>query len=230
MICNRATAMDGAQLLQSGGEISVNATMNGQQVALTCDIGFMQTKTSSQPMQMFWGFNNNGDSVMNWLADSSGRLVNLDTVSNLAVYYGRPWVGYVFDSTPLLEYTNCDAFWTSDSPKTSVSVVVPDASFNPNNTDVYLILPSINCAMSTIEPDLGGDSYKAATNTITLVSETETNIVPVGMAYELVVIANKNGQYYYYTQTGTISHNGLVATAILAPETQSYVNTQLQAL
>jgi hypothetical protein len=241
MVANRATTMNNANMLTSGGQISVSATMNGQTVYIRqYGLGFIQSTTSSQTMQLFPGNVANGDSIANWgtpVSDSlNGRVAfGADSNNVIANAYGRPWVGYVFDtastdSSSSLQYTNCDAFYYNDSPKASVAVVMPDTSFNPNNTEVFLVLPSINCVMSTIEPQLGSNSYNAATNTINIVSEGNTAIVPAGMSYELVVVAIKNGQYYYYTHTGTIPDSGVLVTSAMTPETQSYVQTQLANL
>lgn len=237
--------MANGQILQSNGEVNISATMNGQPVYVNkYGIGFIQSNPSVQVMSLFYGTTNNADSVATWtVTDTSlsgtqssgldstvlsedGALINV----NISNYYGRPWVGCVFDSSSSLAYTNCDAFYNNDSPKTSVSVVVPDTSFNPSNTEVYLILPSINCAMSTVEPELGGVDYDQATNTINIVSESKTLIVPAGMNYELVVMTNKNGIYYYYKTSGIIPHSGLNVTASMTQQTQSYISTQLQGL
>ena len=229
-VANRATTMSGKDLLQSGGQISMVTTQNNNPVnAAKYGVGFPQPTPVQPTMALFAGNTNNGDSVTNWnAADTTKPGTNAElTTTNI---YGRPFIGYVFDSSSSLEYTNCDAFYSTDSVKTSVSVVVPDTSFNPNTTEVFLILPTINCALSTIEPYVGSASWNPYTKTIALVSEGQTNMVPAGLTYKLVVVTNKNGQYYYYTQTGTIPHNGLVATATMAQQSQSYVQTQMAAL
>lgn len=239
MIRNRATTMAGANLLRSGGQISVDATLNGEKVNTNkYGVGFIQptTPTLAQPMALFYGNTNNRDSVVSWeVADTGKQRWNLawpaDSVKRMpiAVRYGQPWVGYVFDSASTLNYTNCDQFYDSDSPRVSVSVVLPDNSFLPSNTQVYLILPDINCAMSTVEPMLGGAGFDAATKTIKLLSETQTNIIPAGMKYILVVVAIKNGQYYYFQQPGTIPHNGLKTPATMTPESKESVLSKLAA-
>lgn len=243
MIRNRATTMAGTNLLTSGGQIDLRATMNGQQIyANKYGIGYIQEDPNAKPiMELFYGNINNADSVVNWeakdslqerdrawLADSAGRM-------NIAANYGRPWMGYVFDSASKLEYTNCDAFYFNDSPKVSVAAIMPDASFTPQNTQIYLILPTINCAMSTVQSALGADfgtaRYDAPTRAINLISEGQTNIVPSGMKYILIVIANKNGQYYYSKQSGdAIPHNGLKLSTTMTQDSKSNVLAMLSAL
>ncbi len=241
MIANRAGTLAGSQLLQSGGQVSVIASMGGQTVfANKYGIGFPQAGPSAQAMQMFAGNNNNGDSITNWavaaLDSMNGTVANgADTSFAVTNAYGRPWVGYVFDSSSSdssssMQYTNCDAFYNATTPLVSVGVIMPDTSFNPNTTEVFLVLPTINCVMSTIEPELGSAGYNAATGTISIVSEGNSAIVPSGMTYKIVIVAIKNGQYYYFTQAGTIPASGILAPATMAPQTQSYVAAQLAAL
>ena len=68
--------------------------------------------------------------------------------------------------------------------------------------------------MSTVEPELGGVDYDQATNKINIVSEGKTLIVSPCMSYELTVMTNKNGVYYYET-SGIIPHSGLSITAAM---------------
>jgi hypothetical protein len=236
MIANRATTMAGSQLLTSGGQVSVIATMNGQAVYVNrYGIGFKQNAPTTTVMNLFSGDAGNADSVVAWqqLKDSlqhGAFAIGADTSESIAASYGRSWVGYVFDSCSSLEYTNCDALYINDSPKVSISVVLPDNTFTPSNTQVYLVLPDINCAMSSIEPMLGGSNYNAATNSLTIVSEGATTIVPAGMNYKLIVMANKSGQYYFWQTSGIIPHTGITATAILATNTQAGIKTILAGL
>jgi hypothetical protein len=84
--------------------------------------------------------------------------------------------------------------------------------------------------MSTVEPVLGGYSFNAATRTISLKSESQTDIiVPTGMNYKLVVIANKSGNYYYYETSGTLT-SGFTKNADMQSQTQSYIKAQLAGL
>jgi len=234
MIANRATTMSGGQILRSGGQINISATVNGQPVfANRYGVGFMQQQWSPNPMTLFYGNTNNGDSIVNWQAADTTQpgafAAGVDTSGSFNTQYGRPWVGYVFDSASTLQYTNCDAFYENDSPKTSVTAVMPDSSFTPSNTQVYLILPDINCAMSSVEPELGGASWNKPEHSITIVSEGNTNIVPQGMNYKLIVITNKNGQYYYWQTSGVITHQ-LKVTTTPTQTTQADVTSKLDAL
>ncbi len=243
MICNRATTMANGQILQSGGQITLNATMNGQTVyANAYGIGFKHSNSSSAPMSLFYGGTGNADSVTVWSqADTSKNGTIADGTLTDSIGSGSgPTSFFYFDTCTSFTWANCDWFYTNDSPTTTVSVILPDTSFNENNTQLYLVLPNINrwggtadtftAVLSNVEPYLGNGAYTPSTKTMKLVSEGNTSIVPAGLNYDLVVIANKNGTYYYYEQHGVIPHNGLVATAALATDTQADIVSRLSGL
>lgn len=241
MIRNRATTMANGQILQSGGQINITAyTTSGQQVFTNgYGIGFYRGKqNSSASMALFYGGTNNSDSVTVWTqSDTTQKGVKVKgTVSDsiLTCYY-------YFDSCKNIGWANCDWFYSYSSPKVAVSIVLPDTSFNAHNTQLYLILPNIRPAGDTthtyiaVLSNIGNDDfglpiYVASSNTLNLMSENQTNIVPSGLQYKLAVIANKNGIFYYYGQSGTIPTNGLTSKVNLAQMQQSEIITQLQAL
>lgn len=243
MIRNRATTLAGTNLLTSGGQIDLRATMNGQQVyANKYGIGYFQDNPNARPrMELFYGNADNVDSVVNWEAKDTTQerevawLADTSTRMDLTIAYGRSWMGYVFDSASSLQYTNCDAFYFPGSPKVTVTAIMPDATFTPQNTQVYLVLPEINCAMSTVQSsggfDYGTARYDAPTRAINMINEGQTNIVPTGMKYILIVIANKSGQYYYSKQEGdAIPSSGLKLNVTMTQDSKSNVLGMLSAL
>ena len=227
MIANRATTMAGGKVLMSGGQINMTASMNGHEVfANKYGVQFLQPAASSAPMSLFYGSTNNTNNMATW---TNGG----DTAKNGTMAWGTGTSGgqsfYIFDSCSNFGWTNCDAFGYTDSPKTSVSVVLPDGSFTPTNTQVYLVLPDTKTVMSTVEPGLGGESYDAKTNTINIISERQTDIVPVGVNYKLVVIAKKNGSYYYFESAGTVTP-ALKQPATMVAKTNQQIVALLGAL
>jgi len=95
---------------------------------------------------------------------------------------------FSFDSVKSFHWINCDYFYGSTSPLTDVSVIVPDTSFNPSNTQVFVIFPTINSATYI-------HNYTVATHTYDLFAGYH---VPVGMTIDLAVVSKKGGVYYYY--------------------------------
>ena len=244
MIANHTTTMANGQILQSGGQISMTATMNGQTVsANTYGLGFKRATPAIAPMAIFYGGTANSDSITTWTqADTTGIGVAAEATIQLMDTTGgsaTAWQGYLFDSCTNFTFANCDWFYNTDSSEVPVSVVLPDTSFNSSNTQVYLVLPNVNrwggtadtfTAVLSSDQGYGGNNYSAATNTMKIISEGNFNIVPAGLQYELVVITIKNGQYYYWQITGTVPHAGISATAVMAPDTHADVMTKLQAL
>jgi hypothetical protein len=103
-------------------------------------------------------------------------------------------------------------------------LVLPDVTRWQNTTDTF------TAVLSNAQLSWGTAGYTKATHTMHLISEGNTTVVPSGMNYELVVIAVKNGTYYYYEQSGAIPSGGLIATATLTVKTQSDITAALQGL
>ena len=256
MIRNRATTTTtDDKILQSGGEINIVATMNGKEVfANSYGLAFKQNAPSSQPMELYYGSIDNSDAILKWtIADGSGFIAaTLDSTMHqdsagigIVGYYqnrrnhrpnGTPADSttctnrgcfYIFDTCKHFHQINCDHFaGTPASQLTGVSVVLPDNSFitmgssTQRNTELFLVLPSINASIPF-------DIYRAsASNTVGLSSG---NKIPIGWNYEIAVVANKNGQFYYW-QTSGLSTSGLTVNAVMAPVTSDYIKTQLSGL
>ena len=241
MVCNRATTMtaDG-QLLQSGGQVNITATMNGQEVyPNTYGIAFKHSVPSSSPMSLFYGGSGSPDSVITWTQSSSGApgTSSTGTTDSLA-FWASSLPYYSFDSCTVFHWANCDWFHSDDSPRVAVSVILPDNTFNPKNTELYLMLPFISSEGSvqdTVVAVLADDSYSYsnATNTIFMGSDGAGNAltpVPAGLHYELIVITNKNGSYSYYEQSGIIPHSGLVVTAAMSAQSPGDIALKLQGM
>ncbi len=229
MIANRASTMAAGKILQSGGQINLNATVNGVKVfANVYGVQFLQQTLSSSPMNIFYGANNNVDSVVTW---KNGA----DTSRAGTIAWGTTNVGgqdlYIFDSCTEFGWTNCDQFYNTDSPLTSVSVIFPEKVYTPSNTQIYLVLPDTKSVMSNVEPGpgTGGQAYNATTNTMTLISEDRIDIVPTGTKYKFIAISKVNGSYYYFQQVGIVSPK-VVVKANMAPKTKAEVTALLKAL
>jgi hypothetical protein len=243
MICNHATTIANGQIIASGGQVTINATMNGQQVfANVYGIGFPHHNASGTTMSLFYGGTNNADSVVTWTQSDTtnpGNIANGTRGDSAHFHYPYDPI-FNFDTCNNFVSVNCDCFWYNDSSKTSVSVILPDTSFNASNTEVFIVLKNVSAwgsiadtttaVLSSVGSNWGSTHYNAATNTLNMLSERQTDIVPAGLPYTLVVITNKNGTYYFWQTSGTIPHNGIVATAALATDTQTDIVARLQGL
>ena len=241
IICNRASTMANGKILSSGGQVSINASMDGQTVYTNgYGIGFPHANSSGTHMALFYGGTGNDDSVTTWSQSDTtnpGNVAHGTTADSTSSGHGAAM--FIFDSCTNFTYINCDCFYNNDSPKTSVNIILPDTTFNPGNTQVFVVLHNISVwgsiadttiAVLTSYDNTGSSNYVAATNTLTVKTEGQTNTIPAGLNYELVVITNKNGQFYYWETTGVVPHNGIIVNAALAPESQSDIASRLLGL
>ena len=206
MIRNRTTTMTSDGLLQSAGEVNIVATQNGQEVfANNYGIGFKQSAALTQPMCLYYGSMSNADSVVTWdIADTTkngtvvpGTIVTNDTIiANENVY--------LFNGCTSFNWVNCDHFNNGYSGK-SLTVTLPDTSYNSSNTSIYIIFPDLNAVMSNVQ-SLGG-TLSTTQQILTLTSEGNSNIIPDGAHYKLVILSDQNHNFYYNESSGTVSGN-----------------------
>jgi hypothetical protein len=231
MIQNRAvtTTSDG-QLLQSGGEINIIATMNGQEIyANKYGIGFKQSGPSSQSMELYYGSVNNVDSVITWTV---GNNVNPGTTAPSTIHdsvHTHNYL-YLFDSCTNFLSVNCDDTYTenwANVSNTTVSVTIPDEKFNPGNTDVYIVATTFKKIAILAKP--GPANSFVFSETFSAGGTYHTIGLPIGLNYELVVLSNINGSYYYYQTSGIIT-NGMTINAAVAPETRGDIIARLAGL
>ena len=153
MIANGSTTMTTTQyILQSGGEVNITATMNGQSVkANRYGIGFPQSAPSTKPMQLYFGVTGSlqtsnliGTSLVNWnTADSvrtgtsSQGTVNVDSSLAKILYYNSY---YIFDSCTNFGWINCDHVFTQPTTEMTINIVLPDKSFDPTNTMFFIVI------------------------------------------------------------------------------------------
>ena len=231
MICNRASTTANGAILQSGGQVKVIATMAGKPVfANKYGIGFPQSKASTLQMQIFQ--TNSGDTSTNWTMADTTQKQGTTAYQKDSTRFGTFGKAYVFDSTPSFNYINCDRFYGNDSPKTSVGIVLPDTTFNPMNTQAYLIFPDINAAITSSNyyfRSSGDSTYNWDTHVMKIGSFNYLNRVPTGLNYAFVVITNKNGTYYFYQTSGKTKMN-MVLTASMVMDTHADIVARLGAL
>jgi hypothetical protein len=216
MIANRATTTANGKFLRSGGQVKITATMNGQTVyANKYGISFAQAGPSTQDMSLYVGNTNNEDSVVTWsIMDSMNTGTNTGgTVSDS----GQNIYTYTFDSCTSFNFINCDYFYNYTGTLTDMFCVMPDTTFNSSNTEVFVVFPGIN-SVTTM------GQYETNTATFHLYSSFW---IPVGINVHVVVIANKNGTYYYFQQLNNTVTSNMSVTATMTQQTLSYIQTQL---
>ena len=188
VIANRSSTTADGRLLISGGQVYIKAYRAGQEVFPTVyGIGFA-SGGSAQPMALFYGNNNNADSIITWnqATPNIGTVVN-GTITDTSI--NPPAILYQFDSCTSFNWINCDYFYSiSGALLTDISLVLKDSvGLNHTNTEVFLIFPGIN-SVSFMQ------MYNPAMKTFSLSANYK---VPVGMPFHAISLSLVNGQYHY---------------------------------
>jgi hypothetical protein len=207
MIANRVnTSTANNYRLTSGGCVNIKATMGGAEVfANDYDIAFKQPAPKEQPMALFRGYSviDSTGTTIQWSDDSTNtvdRTTKLDTTQN---FY------YLFDSCTTFNWINCDYFYSAPSPKTDITVVLPDNTYDLSNTQVYVIFPGINSVTCMYSFDATAHAFKFGYSNY---------FIPVGSQVHVIVIGAKGGSYYMAQQQNiTVTNNH---TLNLTPVTQ----------
>jgi hypothetical protein len=223
MIMNRvSTVTDAGNMLQSGGSVNIIATQNGNPVyANIYKISFKQSTASAQPMALFSGIVNAGgtnDGAVTWSNNST------NTVNGTNILNGNDSMGasyYIFDSCTNFNWINCDYFYNAPDPKTDITVVMPDGTYNDSTTDVLLILPLLNLVS-------GMGHYDAATHSFNM--GTPNYFVPVGTNVKVVIMGVKNNVYFFELKNNITVTNGMILTTTPANTTLSNIQTILSGL
>lgn len=228
MVMNRTTSDANGQLLKSGGQVYIKAMMNGKEVfANKYAIGFHQNGSSKDEMSLFYGGNNNADSITSWTSSDTKLpgTVSKGTIIDTS-YKGFDFRGgyfFLFEGCTKFRFVNCDMLYDATTKNTTVSVVMPDGSFTPANTQVYIILPETNSAT------MGDTRQEYNSDTHTFGLGNHGNLVPVGMQYVIVGIANKDGKYYFDMKKGTITE-GLSVNLVMGEDTRFDIQSRLAGI
>lgn len=230
MIANRAPTASADGLLQSGGEIEIIATMNGQNVgANKYGIAFKQNSPSSETMNIYYGNTANTEGVVVWVKGDTGlgktssrTKVLPDTAAGFPNYFGSGYF-HLFDSCTSFGWANCDKLYNPVGPNTSFKVVIPERSFTNRNTQIFLVLPDKNLMTQSD----ARQQYDASTNTFTL--GNHDNKFPVDDRYIVVAIANVEDKLYYGQNNGIVA-DGITVSLSPVLETKENIVAKLSAL
>lgn len=213
MIANRVTTTTAAQqLLTSGGSVNIRATLNEHEVFTNnYGIAFKQSSASESPMALFTGYqvtDNTGTNIK-WNDDSTGTVLRTAKDPVDQTFY------YAFDTCTSFNWINCDYFYNVPGPKTDITVVSPDSSYNLSNTQVFVVFPAINGLMSMY-------AYSAASHAFTF--GYSTYFLPVGTTIDIMILGSKNNQYFMDLHPHVVVTNNM--TINFTPTNQSLSTIQ----
>jgi hypothetical protein len=173
-------------MLVSGGEFYINATKNGQQLAITeamtLQVPTALTGGAETGMIMFTGDEaNNGD--LNWKRDATGMIVNAQGGNYNTIIQNFGW-------------SNIDRFYSFSGPKTEILASAP-TGYDAENSAIYLHYDGEASGLARLDTFSNG-----------LFSE-HYGQVPVGLACHLIFMTEDNGQWRYAIKPVTISANAV---------------------
>lgn len=181
-------------MLISGGEFYINATKNGQQLAINCamDLRIPASLTEPQNDMLLWDGIIDADGNIDWReqADPAGQGgVFLEQGANGGTYYA------FFNS---FGWTNVDKFYNFTGPKTQILATVP-SGYNYGNSAVYLHYDGEGNALAKL------DTYDAGTGQFS----EHYGQVPIGLACHIIFATEENGQWRYAIKAVTITANAV---------------------
>lgn len=210
MILSDAHTLSNNNLLESGGELYLNATQGGQKLKLAAgkSIYVVMPTTTTQDMNLFYGTRTSQG--VNWNLAASTPTITANPDSSQTSGWAYPF------SIDSLNWINMDVFYSDPNPKTKVKVNV-SAGYDSSNTAVFVVFNSKKM-ISRVYSYTPGEFN---TNYYTL---------PTGMNVNIVAISKQNGQYYSaFSGTTTITNNHAVALTFY-PTTESAFKSALQGL
>lgn len=225
MIRNRVqTATQSNQRLISGGAIKLAVSYEGLDTVIANYYSISYPTTNTPPsdfMSVYYGYEDSstdvgGNTVM-WFDDTTGttKWNRRDPNSTGSTVF------FTFDSVTNFGWINCDYFYNAPDPKTDVGVTFPDNTYNNENTEVYIVFPSINSVT-------GMYNYMAASNSFSF-GYTGYHI-PVGSQIHVLTVSTKNEEYYMYIQKNITVTNNHTITVTPTLTTESQMLSEIENL
>ena len=182
-------------MIITGGAFYINATQNGQQLALGCGMNLRipANLTAPDPNMILW------DGTINEAGDLIWEVQDNPATGQGGVFLegtGANPIYYAFFSS--FGWTNVDRFYNHTGPKTQILASVP-SGYDYENSAVYLHYDGEGNALAKL------DTYDVTTK---LFSEHYGQI-PVGLACHIIFASEDNGQWRYAIKSVTISENAV---------------------
>ncbi|MBQ4818773.1 hypothetical protein [Aquimarina sp. MMG016] len=200
------------ETLKSGGEFYINATQNGEQLALANGFQlFAPADEIDNEMTLFNGQDNDcdGDDLecdIVWEEDEQGGVEPMQREGA----DGQGVTGYGgFLSN--FGWTNIDRWYNDPRPKTILYADVPEG-FDDTNSNVYISYNGEPTALALL------DIY----NTETGLFSEHYGLIPIGLEVHFIFVSVQDGQYIYAIQGATIEedHVEVIGTTSVGTEAE----------
>jgi hypothetical protein len=203
ILLNKTTTSNG-RLLVSGGELSIKAFQNGEQLILSSSANVSIQMPTNNPvnMSLFSGIEDSTGNV-NW--DSTGTNATVDSSGNFSFNIYSGTLGN--DS---LGWINCDYFY-GQSNLTTLSVLVP-TNHDETNTAIYLFFNNLY----SVAP--------AWWNTTDDNFQSYQSSLPIGEQLTIVAVSEINGQMYSSFTPITLTTNHTETITMSATTSTAFEN------
>ena len=187
LACNDINNTQDDQLLISGGEFSIKAFQNGEELKLkqgaSLYVEIPTTSNSPTDYKVFYADMSN-ENFPSWEEDDNPVTLTIDS---FGIYVN----GFQVDS---LDWTNLDKYFSTNSSNPNMATFKLPSQFDDSNTKVYISLSNYNSIANAYyaSPDFtSGSGYT----------------LPVGTEVTIVAIADINGDVYTSFTPTTITQN-----------------------
>jgi len=181
ILLNRPTTSSNAVLV-TGGQFKVSFSVNGNPVFIGDSTIFARVPTADPDLNMimFEGTEDN-TTFVDWTPVTDGfganvpTPVSVDTINGALFYY----YDIVIDST-ISNWINCDYFYNFNSPKTDITLTLPELHDN-SNTFMFVHFDGIQSVMAGY---FDGDNFVTPAT------------IPIGSLVTIVIISEIDDNYY----------------------------------
>lgn len=201
MILTNMPTTSGEQLLISGGELQIEAFQNGEELNLAPNMALnisVPIEQEDPNMALFIGEEDDDGNFVDWIEDNTPVIIIADTDT---IGFTDPKYNFNFGETGL-GWVNCDYFYNSPDPLTTIGVVVPTNN-DPTNTSVFLHATNLNSL-------IGITGWVSSTNAF----QSYQNSIPVGLQGTLITISEINGQFYSSFDPITVVNNQIITVSL----------------
>ncbi len=207
LLSGKITSASG-QILISGGEFEILAFQNGQVLKLNpaTDVAVkVPTTLSAEPMDLF-EFKAVSASDSTWMLNQKARI----TTTPMYYQFSLPGFGWL----------NCDYFYNSPSPKTTITASPVYSGTLPNIKEqrAYLLFDHINSVI--------GLPFEVAVNQ----HQSYLNSIPIGLSGQLVIISVGMDDTIYFGHTSFTVSNGLHINVAVSAADQATIDAFLATI
>jgi hypothetical protein len=177
-------------MIISGGEFYINATRNGQQLDITCQMQLIIPTSltgGADPQMSLWDGVIDADGNLDWNRQDPVGQGGLFTEGQGA---NAQYIAFLND----FGWTNVDRFYSDPRPKTTILAQVP-IGYNFQNSGVYLHYDGEGSSLAKL------DTFNSGTNQFS----EHYGQIPIGLQCHVIFVTEENGNFRYAIKAVTVA-------------------------